>query len=239
MDDIKEALDRLRHSSSPVALTGAGVSAESGVPTFRGPGGLWRNFRAEELATPEAFAADPALVWEWYDWRRQKIASISPNPAHRALAEIERKKPGFTLITQNVDGLHALAGSTNVLEIHGSIWRVQCIECGAAQENRAVPIDIPPRCACGGLLRPGVVWFGEMLPEAVINAAFEACSKADFMIVAGTSGVVQPAASLAMNAKRAGAYLVEVNPEPTPLSGSMDAILAGAAGAVLPLLAAF
>jgi len=237
--EIDKIIARLASSRSAVALTGAGVSAESGVPTFRGPGGLWRNFRAEDLATPGAFAADPRLVWEWYDWRRRMIASISPNPAHYALAEIERKLPGFTLITQNVDGLHSLAGSRNLLELHGSIWRVRCTECGAESGNRDVPISAPPQCACGGLLRPAVVWFGEELDKGVISAAFEAAEKADLFLVAGTSGVVQPAASLASVAARAGAFVVEVNTAPTPLSASADALLTGPAGEFLPLLSAF
>lgn len=237
--EIEKVRERLESSSAAVALTGAGVSAESGVPTFRGPGGLWRNFRAEELATPEAFDADPALVWEWYDWRRRLVASCSPNPAHRALAEIEKKLPGFTLITQNVDGLHAVAGARRVIELHGSIWRVRCMACKEESGNRDVPISIPPRCACGGLLRPAVVWFGEGLDGAVMDAAFEASSRADLMLVAGTSGVVQPAASLVSVAARAGAFVVEVNTVSTSLSTSADACLTGPAGVVLPLLADF
>jgi len=219
-----------------VVLTGAGVSAESGVPTFRGAEGLWRNFNPQELATPEAFEADPRLVWEWYDWRRSIIAGIRPNPAHYALAELERRSPGFTLITQNVDGLHGAAGSRNVLEIHGSIWTVRCVECGNSSENRDVPIKILPRCSCGGLLRPGVVWFGESLPEEVLYRAFEAASSADCMLVIGTSGIVQPAASLAARAKGAGAFVAEINPEATPLSDIMDARLPGKAAELMPRL---
>ena len=219
-----------------MVLTGAGVSAESGVPTFRGAEGLWRNFNPQELATPEAFEADPRLVWEWYDWRRSIIAGIRPNPAHYALAELERRSPGFTLITQNVDGLHGAAGSRNVLEIHGSIWTVRCVECGNSSENRDVPIKILPRCSCGGLLRPGVVWFGESLPEEVLYRAFEAASSADCMLVIGTSGIVQPAASLAARAKGAGAFVAEINPEATPLSDIMDARLPGKAAELMPRL---
>ncbi len=226
--------ERLMAARSPVALTGAGVSAESGVPTFRGPEGLWRNFRPEDLATPEAFERDPALVWEWYDWRRSLISGIRPNQAHYALAELERRNPAFTLVTQNVDGLHRSAGSRNVLEIHGSIWTVRCVGCGASSENREVPIKIPPRCGCGGLLRPGVVWFGETLPEDLLYRAFDAASGADFMLVIGTSGVVHPAASFAARAKDAGAFVIEINTERTPLSGRADAVLQGRAGQVLP-----
>ena len=233
---IEEVRDRLRAAKRPVALTGAGVSAESGVPTFRGSEGLWRNFNPQDLATPEAFERDPALVWEWYDWRRSLIAKISPNPAHYALAELERRSPGFTLITQNVDGLHRAAGSSRVLEIHGSIWIVKCVECGNSSENRDVPINILPRCSCGGLLRPGVVWFGESLPEELIYKAFEAASSADLMLVVGTSGVVQPAASLATRAKQGGAFVVEINPEATPLSGVADLSFKGKAGELVPEL---
>ncbi len=237
MDYIEEARQRLKSSRSPVALTGAGVSAESGVPTFRGPGGLWKTFKPEELATPEAFDRDPGLVWEWYGWRRSIIASIKPNPAHYALAELERRNPAFTLITQNVDGLHSCAGSRNIIELHGSIWRVKCVSCGDSSENRDVPISIIPRCAsCAGVLRPDVVWFGEMLPEGLLGKAFDASGRADFMIVAGTSGAVQPAASLALRAKRGGAYLIEVNPDSTPLTGIMDARLNGKAAELLPRL---
>ncbi|MBE7414013.1 MAG: NAD-dependent deacylase [Deltaproteobacteria bacterium] len=234
--ELQAIKERLKAARSPVALTGAGISAESGVPTFRGPDGLWRNFRPEDLATPEAFERDPALVWEWYDWRRSLIAGIRPNPAHYALAEFERRNPAFTLITQNVDGLHRSAGSGNIIEIHGSIWTVRCIECGNSSENRDVPIKILPRCGCGGLLRPGVVWFGEALPEDLLYRSFEAASSADIMLVVGTSGVVQPAASFATRAKDAGAFVIEINPETTPLSGRVDAVIQGRAGEMLPRL---
>lgn len=233
---IEDVRDRLKAARRPVALTGAGVSAESGVPTFRGAEGLWRNFNPQDLATPEAFERDPALVWEWYDWRRSLIAKISPNPAHYALYELERRSPGFTLITQNVDGLHRAAGSSRVLEIHGSIWTVSCVECGSSSENRDVPINILPRCSCGGLLRPGVVWFGEPLPEDLLYRAFEAASSTDLMLVIGTSGVVQPAASLAVRAKDGGAFVVEINPEATPLSDVADVSFKGKAGEIVPLL---
>src|SRR3989304_1998973 len=226
----EEVRDRLRAAKRPVALTGAGVSAESGVPPFRGSEGLWRNFNPQDLATPEAFERNPQLVWEWYDWRRSLIAKISPNPAHYALAELERRSPGFTLITQNVDGLHRAAGSSRVLEIHGSIWIVKCVECGNSSENRDVPINIVPRCSCGGRLRPGVGWFGESLPEELIYKAFEAASSADLMLVVGTSGVVQPAASLATRAKQGGAFFVGVNTDATPPSGVADPCCKGKGG---------
>lgn len=236
ISDIEKLKSRLASSRSLAVLTGAGVSAESGVPTFRGPDGLWRDRNPQELATPEAFEADPFLVWEWYDWRRSIISRKAPNPAHHAIAELEKRRLEFTLITQNVDGLHQMAGSRKVLELHGSIWTARCVECGGSSENRDVPIKILPRCACGGLLRPGVVWFGEPLPEDVLLRSFEACSGADCVLVVGTSGVVQPAASLALRAKGAGAFVAEINLEETPLSKAADLRLAGRAGELMPAL---
>ncbi len=220
-----------------VALTGAGVSAESGVPTFRGPGGLWENHRPEELATPQAFARDPALVWRWYNWRRELISRCQPNPAHLALASSERPGRDFTLITQNVDGLHRQAGSSAPLEIHGNLWRTRCLGCGQVREERRLDLPAPPQCAsCGGLLRPDVVWFGENLDGDLLDRAWQAAQEAQVMLVAGTSAVVQPAASLALVAKRAGAYVIEVNLEPTPNSGQVDLSLQGQAGDILPRL---
>ena len=218
-------------------LTGAGVSAESGVPTFRGEKGLWRRYRPEELATPEAFARDPKLVWEWYDWRRQLIARCEPNAAHRTLAEMEEFSPNFTLITQNVDGLHQAAGSKRVLELHGNIWRVRCTAEGTVTENREVPLkEIPPRCGCGALLRPDVVWFGEPLPAKVLETAYRAAQSCDVMLVIGTSAVVQPAASLPIVALRSGAYVIEINPQETPLSPLVHESIRGPAGVELPKL---
>src|SRR5712691_3543607 len=165
-------------------LTGSGISAESGIPTFRGAGGLWRNFRPEDLATSEAFERDPALVWEWYDWRRGLVAAAQPNPAHHALARLESRCDTFTLATQNVDGLHAAAGSRNLILLHGDLWRVRCTSCGLEREDRRVPLpELPPRCSCGGLLRPAVVWFGEALPEEAVARAFEAVRGADAVLV--------------------------------------------------------
>jgi NAD-dependent deacetylase len=234
MDELRS---KLQFAQSVTVLTGAGISAESGVPTFRGPDGLWRNFRPEQLATPEAFEADARLVWEWYNWRRELIAPLQPNLAHYALVEMERRVRQFTLITQNVDGLHGKAGSRNLLEIHGSIWKVRCPRCGIVTDNFDVPIQILPVCdQCGGLLRPNVVWFGEMLPQAELHAAQLAAAQCDLMFVIGTSGVVQPAASFAVIAKGAGAYVVEVNIEHTPLSGVADRTCIGKAAEVLPEL---
>jgi len=230
-------IEKLRSAGTITVLTGAGVSAESGVPTFRGEEGLWRNFRAEELATPEAFDRDPKLVWEWYDWRRGLIAPLEPNPGHMALAEMEKRCEKFTLVTQNVDGLHEKAGSKNILELHGNIWHMRCVVEGTVTKNLKTPLDeIPPRCDCGAMLRPHIVWFGESLDADVFEAALAACRSCDVMIVAGTSAVVQPAASLAGLAQGAGAFVIEVNPEATPISSTVDAHLRGKSGDILPLL---
>ena len=213
----------LRRADRVAVLTGAGISAESGVPTFRGADGLWENYRASDLATPEAFARDPELVWEFYNWRRGLVSRITCNPAHKALAELERLVPGFTLITQNVDGLHRLAGSQNLLEIHGNLWRVSCTKCGEVTLNRSPDMGRLPACrTCGGLLRPGVVWFGESLDPEILHQAMEASKKCQVMLVIGTSSVVQPAASLAFEAKSGGALLAEINLERTPNSDLMD-----------------
>ena len=231
-------LDALAASRHTVALTGAGVSAESGIPTFRGEGGLWRNHRPEQLATPEAFAANPALVWEFYDWRRSVIHRARPNPAHSALAALEEMSEKFTLLTQNIDGFHRAAGSQRVVELHGNIWEMRDLDEGRVFEDRRVPLKpIPPRTRSGALLRPNVVWFGEGLNPKIKEAAFEAASGCDFMIVAGTSAVVQPAAYMPLLAKQNGAYVLEVNPERTPISDVVDETLFGKAGEVLPAIA--
>lgn len=233
---VEEARRRVEAARSIAVMTGAGISAESGVPTFRGSGGLWRNFRAEDLATPEAFERDPRLVWEWYDWRRQQIAAAKPNLAHYALVTLEKRAPEFTLVTQNVDGLHAAAGSRNLLEIHGSIWRTRCLSCHEVRDSRGPLGRVPPRCACEGLLRPDVVWFGEALPFEAMKRAFRAVEECDVMLVVGTSGVVQPAASLGEMALRRGAAVIEVNVEPTATSPSATLFLQGKAGEILPRL---
>lgn len=229
--------ERVQAAKRVVVLTGAGVSAESGIPTFRGADGLWRRHRAEELATPEAFARDPRLVWEWYEWRRQLIAARRPNAAHEAIAALEVRAQDFLLVTQNVDGLHRRAGSRRIVELHGNLWRVRCPAEGTVTENLEVPLpSLPPRCACGALLRPDVVWFGEALPTDAIRRAYDAVESCDVMLVVGTSALVQPAASLPMIGKAHGAYLVEVNLEPTPLSGFADESHQGKAGELLPQL---
>jgi NAD-dependent deacetylase len=213
---------------SLTVLTGAGISAESGVPTFRGEGGLWRSYRAEELATPSAFRADPRLVWEWYDWRRGLIGACQPNAAHQTLAEMESHFDDFVLVTQNVDGLHRLAGSRHIIELHGNIWRMRCTRhCQPPWEDRSSPLpEIPPHCpGCGALARPDVVWFGESLPGRSLEAAFAAAQRCQLMLVVGTSAVVQPAASLPLLALQRGAYVVEVNPQATPLSDAADQVI--------------
>lgn len=232
---IQQVRTRVVTSGSVAVLTGAGISAESGVPTFRGDGGLWRSFGAEELATPKAFEQDPKLVWEWYDWRRGIVARVEPNPGHIALAELEKRVPRFTLITQNVDGLHDRAGSSDPLKLHGDLWQVRCTRCGYRGVNRQVPLtEIPPHCECGALLRPDIVWFGESLPSAVLQSAWASAEQAELFLVVGTSALVQPAATLPLVAKRHGAYVIEVNPEHTPLSPSVDLSLFGPAGEILP-----
>ena len=221
-----------------VVLTGAGISAESGIPTFRGPDGLWRNFSAEMLAAPEAFARDPQLVWEWYDWRRGIIHQAQPNAGHRALAELGRRREGqLTLVTQNVDGLHERAGNADVVKLHGDIWRVRCQDCGREERNEQVPLEhLPPRCHCGGTLRPGVVWFGEPLPREEWERAYEASGQARLFVAVGTSASVYPAATLAQVARAGGARLAVVNPDPTPLDHLAEWVLRGPAGDILPRL---
>jgi NAD-dependent deacetylase len=234
----------LKSAGSIAVLTGAGVSAESGIPTFRGPGGLWRQYRPEELATPQAFARDPKLVWEWYDWRRGLIALAEPNAGHVALAQIEalaqrdQRDVSFTLITQNVDGLHDRAGSRNILKVHGDIWTLWCSKCAAnpyVDRRPALP-NLPPLCDCGAPLRPGVVWFGEALPRDVWTRAEEAAREANVFLVIGTSAVVYPAAGLVQLAKQSGAKVVEINPVETAVSSMADVSLRGLAAELVPQL---
>ncbi len=233
MEMIKALLDGSR---KVVVLTGAGVSAESGVPTFRGSDGLWKSHRPEDLARPDAFSVHPELVWEFYNWRRKMVGECKPNPAHLALAEMERQIPNFLLITQNVDGLHARAGSRKLIEMHGSLWQVKCTVCTHAREDFSELDDLPECPVCGHLLRPGVVWFGEPLVPGVLKLAIAQISAADVFITVGTSNLVQPAASFYQLAKDHGAVTVEVNLEPTPNTGFMDFALHGKAGEILPEL---
>jgi len=222
-----------------VVLTGAGVSAESGVPTFRdAQAGLWARFDPRELATPSAFARHPRLVWDWYAERRSALSRVAPNPGHHALADLERRVDAFLLATQNVDGLHARAGSRSLVELHGNLARVRCSREGTIVERWDPPRDgEPPRCAgCGAFLRPDVVWFEEILPAAALARAEDEARRADLMIVAGTSAEVHPAAALPRSAKAAGAVVVEVNPHVTPLSSFADHVLRAPSGSALPAL---
>ena len=237
-DQIRLARTHLASARSIAVLTGAGISADSGVPTFRGVDGLWRTYRAEDLATPEAFERDPRIVWEWYNWRRELIATKSPNPAHVALAELEqRANLRMWLITQNVDGLHRAAGSRRLSEIHGNIWLVRCTDCGVVAEDRRVPIPILPTCdSCGAVLRPHIVWFGESLDPVELRHCDEALRSCDLLLVIGTSGVVYPAAGFASVAKQAGAIVVEINLDETPQSNLVDLVLRGRAKDLVPQL---
>ena len=236
---LSEALlDRLRSARRVVALTGAGVSQESGLRTFRDPQtGLWAKHRPEDLASPEAFRRDPKLVWDWYAWRREALKGVRPNAGHYALVDLEKRVAHFTLVTQNVDGLHRMAGSQNLLELHGNIQRVRCSACGRFAEDWPEPADEVPLCGvCGGLLRPDVVWFGEPLPRGELEQAVTAARSCELFLSIGTSGIVQPAASLAHAARNRGAVLVEVNPDRTPLTPKVDYFLHGKSGELLPEL---
>ncbi len=239
---IEQAVGKLKDArnqgGSGVILTGAGISAESGIPTFRGAGGLWKTYRPEELATAEAFEARPEVVWEWYEWRRDIIRKAQANPGHQAIAGLEGMFPNLLLITQNVDDLHERAGSINLVHLHGTIFHNRCFNgCpGLAKASKPQP-DIP-KCPCGGLMRPAVVWFGEMLPEEDLERAARASQEASVFLSVGTSGIVHPAASLPLAAKSRGAFLIEVNPDPTPLSPSADLVLRGPSGEILPALVA-
>jgi NAD-dependent deacetylase len=222
----------LKSAAKVAVLTGAGVSAESGIPTFRSNGGYWQQHRFEDLATPQAFAHDPKFVWTWYEERRRAIAQAKPNPGHYALVELEKRKPDFTLITQNVDGLHDLAGSQNVIKLHGDIWTLRCLKCGRERIDRSQLDHLPPYCECGGMLRPGVVWFGEALPERALEQANAAVRAADVLIVAGTSAQVYPAAGLIPLASA----VIEINPEETDFSDEVTFSLRGTSAEILPRL---
>jgi NAD-dependent deacetylase len=246
---VDEARRILAAAREVMVLTGAGISAESGVPTFRGEGGLWKRYRAEELATPQAFARDPRLVWEWYAWRRGLIEACDPNPGHLALAHWASRRPGVTLVTQNVDGLHEVAQREagtgaplpEIVEIHGSLFRSRCTVCGARRAHREPVVtdalDTLPSCSeCDGLLRPDVVWFGEALEERVLTRAVEAATGCDACLVVGTSGLVHPAAGLPGLTLDQGGAVIEVNLDPTPLSHGATVSIRGEAGKVLPIL---
>jgi NAD-dependent deacetylase len=236
MDFSSELVCLLREAQRVAALTGAGVSQESGLRTFRdAQTGLWAQYKPTDLASPEAFARDPKLVWDWYAWRREALKGVRPNAGHYALAELSKRIPDFTLITQNVDGLHVMAGTPRVLELHGNIQHVRCASCGTIAESWEEENDSVPVCSrCGGLLRPDVVWFGEALPRSALESAVQAARGCQLFLSIGTSGVVQPAASLAFAAHNRGAMVVEINLEPTPLTPKADFFLQGRSGEVLP-----
>lgn len=239
---LAAASGALRSARSVVVLTGAGVSAESGVPTFRDRmEGLWSRYDPMQLATPEAFARDPELVSRWYDERRARCGACRPNAGHEAIARMEKllrvRGDRFTLLTQNVDRLHQAAGSEGAIELHGSLWLWRCVACGEEREERETPFaEHPPRCACGGMRRPGVVWFGESLPEAAMQAAARAFETCDLFLSIGTSAVVYPAAGFVHAAKSRGARTIEINPEPTPITGAVDWSISGKSGEVVPEL---
>lgn len=236
-DELLALRDRLTADTRITVLTGAGISAASGIPTFRGEqDSLWQNHRPEELATPAAFHRDPELVWRWYDWRRGLIAQAAPNAAHLTLAHLQERCQ-VQIVTQNVDGLHGRAGSRNVLEFHGSIWRVRCLSCGREETDERVPIPILPRCErCHGLLRPGVVWFGESIAPDILDASVAAARQCQFFVVVGTSGAVYPAAGLATVARESGARTLEFNLAPSEISSQMDIFVPGSAADTLPWL---
>lgn len=226
----------IEQARSCLVLTGAGVSAESGLETFRGRQGLWDDFDPLKLATPEAFARQPQKVWEWYQWRRAKLPRVQPNPAHLAIAQMEGMFDHFLLATQNIDGLHQRAGSIKMVELHGNLNRNKCSRCGLTVDTLPQAEDVPPRCDCGGLIRPDVVWFGEALPESALRQAWQAAEGADLFLSVGTSSAVQPAASLGLVAGSHGALLVEVNFARTEFSPRADLLLTGPAGQVMPEL---
>jgi NAD-dependent deacetylase len=238
LNDLERAAERLRWASRVVAFTGAGVSAESGVPTFRGAGGLWEGRPIEEVATPQGFEREPLKVWRFYEERRCNLSRCRPNPAHEVLARWQERFPAYTLVTQNVDSLHEDAGARGVLHLHGSIWTVRCTSCGAERVERSTPLpELPPRCPrCGAMERPGVVWFGEHLPEDVMRAASRAAGAAEVLVVVGTTAVVYPAAGLVQTAAASGATVIEVNPEASALAHLAEVELRGPAGLLLPQL---
>ena len=230
---LEKITDRLKQSEKIIFVTGAGISQESGIPTFRGKDGLWRKYDPMKLATIDAFYEDPKLVWEWYEERRRNILAAKPNPGHIAIAELEKKKPVHVL-TQNIDGLHQRAGSKSVYELHGSIITIKCTSCDFKDKISSSFSELPPMCKCGSILRPDVVWFGESLPQDVWQAAISEASSCDVMIVVGTSLAVSPANLLPVYAKQNGAILIEVNPEDTAMSGTMDISIRSSAAKALP-----
>jgi NAD-dependent deacetylase len=231
---LRRAVDR---SGRITAVAGRDLCAQGGKPPLLAAADPWRDLRPDQLATPEAFARDPKQVWEWYAWQRELAAQAAPGPAHRVLAEIEGRADHFALITESIDGLHQRAGSRAVIELRGSLWRLRCEKEGALFTDTRVPVpELPPRCTCGAPLRPDVVWYGEAVPQEVVEEALEAATNCDLLLAVATSGLTQPAISLPIAAKRAGATAVEINPEPTRISWAMDALLRGRPEEVLPRL---
>ena len=216
-----------------VFFTGAGISAESGIPTYRGSGGVWAQYDYRQYACQEAFERDPEKVWEFHEVRRRKVGGCEPNAGHRAIAAFQARRPGTTVITQNIDGLHGRAGAVGVLELHGSLWRLRCDRCRTIDDNTEVPLSSRTH-ACGAYLRPDIVWFGDSLVRATVDAALEAIAACDALVAVGTSAAVYPAAELPLVARRRGAQLIEVNLEDTPLSYAYDVHLRGRSGDVLP-----
>ena len=230
-------LIRLKHASSVVVLTGAGISKESGLPTFRGKDGIWNDYKAEELATPQSLQKNPELFWQFYTWRIQKVKEAKPNLGHYAIVDMERLFSDFVLITQNVDNLHSVAGNPKIVELHGNIMNSRCTKCEHVIHDAAGQTDEPPRCPkCGSLMRPDVVLFGENLKPGNLRKAQEASSSCEVFFSIGTSGLVEPAASLPFQAKGNGAFIVEINPEQTPLTSFMDESIRVGAGKFLPHL---
>ncbi len=237
--NISDKFHSLFHNTESICvLTGAGISAESGVETFRGSNGLWSRLKPEELADFGAFMRNPELVWEWYNYRKKIIHNVKPNPAHFALALLQELVKDFTLVTQNIDNLHVRAGSKNVLELHGNIERSYCISCGKYSADVEISSEnkVPHCMYCNGIIRPDIVWFGEMLPEGIFEIATEAATRCELFLSIGTSAVVYPAASLPLTARKHGAYVVEINMERTDISHIVDETLLGKAGEILPQL---
>jgi NAD-dependent deacetylase len=233
---INRAAELLSNAKKLVILTGAGVSKESGIPTFRdAQTGLWEKYDAQTLASPDGFRRDPSLVWSWYDMRRAKLLEVKPNPGHYAMARLQELIPDTVLLTQNVDGLHALAGAQNPVELHGNITRFCCLD-KKHPATCEIPLGLkePPQCDCGSLMRPAVVWFGEALDPQVLSLAFSVSGACDVMLVAGTSGLVHPAAALPFEAISNGASVIEVNPDETPLSESADVFIKQPSGVAIP-----
>lgn len=232
---VAAAAALLSRARSLLVVTGAGISAESGIPTFRGAGGLWEGFRAQDLATPQAFGADPALVWRWYRWRKKICNDAQPNAGHHAVTALERAIPAFLLLTQNVDGLHPRAGTRQLVELHGNIDTARCTDCGF---KRPVPDgdDVPVCHLCGAPMRPHILWFGETYWDGILERAQAAAQRAEVCLVVGTSAQVWPPVAVALAAQSAGAHLIDVNPERTDLSEQADVWIQGTAGAVLPAL---